>query len=74
MLCLIFLPVYGWMILLGWLIFQVSNPRLPADRKEIFWGLLLFLGLLVIASFVLAGAMMNNPDMMSQLLGQYGGT
>ena len=70
-LCLTLVPVYGWLFLLGWLIFTVSNPTVSEERKEVAKGALLFVGLLLVAVLIFSWYVSKNPDYFDQLMESY---
>ena len=70
-LCLTLIPVYGWLFLLGWLIFTVSNPTVSAERKEVAKGALMFVALLLISVIIFSWYVSKNPDYFNQLMDSY---
>lgn len=70
-LCLLLIPVYGWLFLIGWLIVSACNPNLPEDRKEVVKGALLFIALLAVLVIIAGIYLANNPDYFSEVMKQY---
>ena len=71
LLCLTLIPVYGWLVLLGWLVYTLANPTVSKERREVAKGALFFVALLVILVIAFSAYMAQNPDYFDQLMGSY---
>lgn len=72
LLCLILIPVYGWLILFGWCMMTVFSPKTTDEQKEVVKGVLLFFLVLVILILVLDVYLTQHPEFMDEMMRQYG--
>ena len=71
LLCLTLIPVYGWLVILGWLVYTLANPTISNERREVAKGILFFVALLVILIIAFSAYIAQNPDYVDQLMGSY---
>lgn len=66
LLCLLMIPVYGWLFLIGWMVMNLLNPKASLQRKEVIKGVLMFVVLFAVLLFAATAYINAHPELMKE--------